>query len=132
MISIDTSVWIEFFRRSDSPERLLLAELIDRDETIGCSPLVLTEVLRGIPDESDVHRTEDLLLEFRSLELSDPGDFLLAADMYRAARRAGHTIRSTIDCLIAASCVRTGTPLLHCDADFDRLALCTPLQIHRA
>jgi predicted nucleic acid-binding protein len=33
------------------------------------------------------------------------------------------------DCLIAAPCVRTGVPLLHADADFDRLAACTPLRI---
>jgi predicted nucleic acid-binding protein len=38
------------------------------------------------------------------------------------------TIRKTLDCLIAAPCVRTGVPLLHADADFDRLATCTPLR----
>lgn len=34
-----------------------------------------------------------------------------------------------LDCLIAASCVRTGAPLLHADEDFDRLATCAPLRI---
>jgi predicted nucleic acid-binding protein len=41
------------------------------------------------------------------------------------------TIRKTLDCLIAAPCVRTGAPLLHADAAFDRLASCTDLRIHR-
>lgn len=132
MISVDTSVWIEFLRDTPSPENLLLSRLIEDDEEVLLSPIVLTEILRGIKDERQAARTETLLLEFVSLELSAPEDFLLAASLYRTARRAGHTIRSTVDCLIAASCVRTGTPLLHRDADFDRLASCTPLLVQRA
>jgi len=56
-------------------------------------------------------------------------DRLPAGCLYRTARRAGVTVRKTLDCLIAAPCVRTGAPLLHADADFDRLATCTPLRI---
>lgn len=51
--------------------------------------------------------------------------------MYRAARVHGHTIRRTLDCLIASVCVREGAALLHADADFDRLALASALQVHR-
>jgi predicted nucleic acid-binding protein len=54
----------------------------------------------------------------------------LAADPYRTVRRAGVTIRKTLDRLIAAPCVRTGAPLLHADADFDLLASCTPLRLY--
>jgi len=39
------------------------------------------------------------------------------------------TIRKTLDCLIAAPCVRTGAPLLHADSDFDRLASCSALRV---
>jgi predicted nucleic acid-binding protein len=56
-------------------------------------------------------------------------DFALAASLYRSARRAGVTIRKTLDCLIAAPCVRARAPLLHDDSDFDRLASCTPLEV---
>ena len=56
-------------------------------------------------------------------------DFALAASPYRTARREGATVRKTLDCLIAAPCVRTGAPLLHADSDFDSLASCTPLRI---
>jgi predicted nucleic acid-binding protein len=48
------------------------------------------------------------------------------------ARRSGVTIRKTLDCLIAVPCVRTAAPLLHADADFDRLATCTPLRIYES
>ena len=56
-------------------------------------------------------------------------DFALAASLCRTARREGVTMRKTLDCLIAAPCVRTGAPLLYADSDFDSLASCTPLRI---
>jgi predicted nucleic acid-binding protein len=70
------------------------------------------------------------LQAFPSLRLESLEDFALAADLHRSARRRGLAIRKTLDCLIAAPCVRTGAPLLHADADFDRLASCTSLRIH--
>jgi predicted nucleic acid-binding protein len=45
-----------------------------------------------------------------------------AAKLYRSARSKGLTVRSTVDCLIAAVCVRTGSPVLALDRDFDALA----------
>jgi predicted nucleic acid-binding protein len=69
------------------------------------------------------------LRAFPILRLQDVDDFVLAATLYRAARRAGVTVRKTLHCLIAAPCVRTGAPLLHADEDFDRVATCTPLRI---
>jgi predicted nucleic acid-binding protein len=65
----------------------------------------------------------------RRCGLEGLGDFALAASLYRTARREGVTIRNTLDCLIAAPCVRTGAPLLHSDADCDRLASCSSLRI---
>jgi predicted nucleic acid-binding protein len=69
------------------------------------------------------------LRAFPVLRLEEFEDFALAAALYRGARAAGVTIRNTLDCLIAAPCVRTGAPLLHDDADFDRLASCAPLPV---
>jgi predicted nucleic acid-binding protein len=63
------------------------------------------------------------------MRLEGLDDFALAASLYRTARGAGVTIRNTLDCLIAAPCVRTGAPLLHSDADFDRLASCSSLKV---
>ncbi|MGQ0680691.1 MAG: hypothetical protein ACT4OM_13745 [Actinomycetota bacterium] len=56
-------------------------------------------------------------------------DFALSASLYRQARAAGITIRKTLDCLIAAPCVREGVPILYADQDFDRLASCTALRV---
>jgi predicted nucleic acid-binding protein len=40
----------------------------------------------------------------------------------------GVTIRSSVDCLIAACAIRNGLPILHSDRDFDAIARFTPLQ----
>ena len=130
MISVDSSVWIELLRGTRSAVDLELRRLIDADEPLAVSELVITEVLRGCRDEGEAGRVERALLSFPLLRLRSPDDFVFAAALHRRARRAGVTIRSTIDCLIAAPCIRHGIPLLHSDSDFDRLATCTELQIH--
>lgn len=117
------------FRDAESDEGVEIRRRLHAGEVIAVSPLVVTEVLRGFREERHARLAERSLLEYPVLELRCPDDYLAAATLYRTARRAGIMIRSTIDCLIAASCVRTGTPLLHRDSDFDRLASCTPLQV---
>jgi predicted nucleic acid-binding protein len=50
-----------------------------------------------------------------------------AVDLYRAARRAGITIRSSVDCLIAACALRHDLTVLHRDRDYAALARICPL-----
>ncbi len=45
-----------------------------------------------------------------------------AAMLYARCRWQGLTIRSPHDCLIAASAIEAGEPLLHADRDFEHLA----------
>ena len=54
--------------------------------------------------------------------------FKEAVDLYRLARRAGVTARSSVDCLIAVCAVRNGLTVLHHDRDFDHLARIAPLR----
>jgi predicted nucleic acid-binding protein len=46
MVIADTSVWIPFFNRPDSPEKLTLDRLIDADE-VALVGVVLAELLQG-------------------------------------------------------------------------------------
>ncbi len=41
---------------------------------------------------------------------------------------AGVTVRSSVDCVIAACAVRNNLDLLHCDRDFDQLTRIAPLR----
>jgi predicted nucleic acid-binding protein len=53
-----------------------------------------------------------------------------AIDLFLNARRAGLTIRSGVDCLIAACAIRNDAMIVHVDRDFTKLAQVSPLQVH--
>lgn len=129
MIVVDTSVWIDVLggRRTKGAKRC--TELIERGEPVALTDVIFAEILQGLRSEQEAELVERHLRAFPMLRLERLDDFALAAQLYRRARASGVTIRKTLDCLIAAPCIRTGAPLLHADADFDRLAACSPLRI---
>lgn len=129
MIVIDTSVWIDLLNEVETPQVQQGVELIEAGEPVALTDIILTEILQGLRSEREARTVERHLRAFPILQLGGLDDFILAAELYRSARRGGVTIRKTLDCLIAAPCVRTGAPLLHADSDFDRLAGCTALRI---
>ncbi|HKU43994.1 MAG TPA: PIN domain-containing protein [Polyangiales bacterium] len=116
---VDTSVWIAIFRREDP---LDLTRYIAFDEVVTCLP-VIQEVLQGFRDERSYRIARDSM---RSLPvIDDPLGFDVfdaAVDLYRAARRIGVTVRSSVDCLIAASAIRHDLGVLHHDRDYAQLA----------
>jgi predicted nucleic acid-binding protein len=129
VIVVDTSIWIDVLNGTPAPQAQRCVQLIESGEPIALTDVILTEVLQGLRSDREAALVERHLRAFPILRLEELDDFVLAGKLYRAARRAGVTIRKTLDCLIAAPCVRTGAPLLHADRDFDRLANCTPLRI---
>jgi predicted nucleic acid-binding protein len=129
VIVVDTSVWIDVFNDVAAPRAQQCVKLIEAGEPVALTDVILTEVLQGLRSEQEAGLVERHLRAFPILRLEGLEDFVLAAQLYRCARQAGVTIRKTLDCLIAAPCVRSGAPLLHADADFDRLATCTSLRI---
>jgi predicted nucleic acid-binding protein len=130
VIVVDTSVWIDVLNGVDTPRALQAVALLEGGEPVALTDVVMTEVLQGLRSTREARLVERHLRAFPVLRLQELEDFVLAAELYRTARSKGMTIRSTIDCLIAATCVRTGAPILHADADFDRLASCTPLRVY--
>lgn len=130
MIVVDTSVWIDFLNDNATAGAERCVALIEGGEPVALTDVIFTEILQGLGSDREVRLVEDHLRAFPILRLDRLEDFALAAELYRSARRAGVTIRKTLDCLIAAPCVRTGAPLLHADADFDRLASCTALRLY--
>lgn len=119
MVLVDTSVWVEVFRRRP---RVRLEELIDFDEVVTCLPVV-HEVLQGFRDEAAFVTARDALRAFPIVESPLRADvFDEAISLYRTARRAGYTVRSGVDCLIAACALRNRLAVLHHDRDYDVLA----------
>jgi predicted nucleic acid-binding protein len=54
--------------------------------------------------------------------------YLKAAAIYREGRSRGYTIRSAIDCLIAAIAIEHSVPVWHRDRDFSTIARYTSLR----
>jgi predicted nucleic acid-binding protein len=129
VIAVDTSVWIDVLNQNDTPQARRCVGLIQDGAPIGLTDIVFAEILQGLRSEREAVLVERHLRNFPILRLDGLDDFALAAGLYRQARRAGVTIRKTLDCLIAAPCVRTQSAILHDDSDFDLLASCTALQV---
>ena len=53
-----------------------------------------------------------------------------AAEIYRQGRKSGYTIRSSIDCLIAAIAIENDVPVWHKDRDFSFIARYSRLQAY--
>lgn len=125
MVLVDTSVWIEFFRKGTSFD---LEKVVSLDDIVTCLPIV-QEVLQGIRDEQTFRRTREAMLAFPCLE-SPIGSAVFedAIGLYRTARRRGVTIRSSVACLIAAVALRSGLAVMHRDRDFAALASISDLQ----
>ncbi|MGH8999919.1 MAG: type II toxin-antitoxin system VapC family toxin [Acidimicrobiia bacterium] len=126
---VDTTVWVDFFRGSPTWQVDHLVRLIEDDNAVYLTDVVLTEILGGVGTDNEARRVERRLSAFDVLRLEDLDDFRRAASLYRQARAGGYTIRRTLDCLIASVCVRDEVRLLHADADFDHLAACTDLDV---
>lgn len=126
---VDTSVWIDFFAGRDTWQVAVVTDELDAERPVGLTDVVYTEILQGIKHDGDLLAVERQLLALDIVRLEGLDDFRAAAQLYRAARRQGLTIRRTTDCLIAAACVRAGRPLLHNDVDFEHLAAVSALEV---
>lgn len=128
MILVDSSVWIAVFSKRPP---FHLEDLVDINEIVTCLPIV-QEVLQGIDDDDKFEEMRDALYDLRAIEDPLTGElFHEAILLYRAARKEGVTVRSSVDCLIAACAIRHGATVLHRDRDFDHLARITQLKSQR-
>ena len=129
MILIDTSVWVDFLRGVNSRQRRMLHRLLEDDEDICITEIILTEILQGIKDDRDYQIIKTYLLEFPICSTKGVETYLNAACIYRDCRKQGITVRKTVDCIIASICIENGITLLHKDSDYDFIAKCTSLEV---
>ena len=121
MLVADTSAWIEYLRRTESPVDLALTAAVKAEEVTLIEP-VKAELLVGA--RSNAERSElRRLLDGIDVTLIHPrDDFDAAVDIHLRCRTAGVTPRGLVDCLIAAITQRIGLPLLHDDRDLAAIA----------
>jgi predicted nucleic acid-binding protein len=118
VLLVDTSIWVEIFQK---PPRLQLEEVAELDEIATCLPIV-QEVLQGFREEGAFRTAREAMLALPIIESPlRQAVFEEAVSLYRSARRAGLTIRSGVDCLIAVCAIRNDLTVLHHDRDFNQL-----------
>jgi predicted nucleic acid-binding protein len=120
-VLVDTSAWVDFLNGFSSPARHALGELLLGQTEICTCGLVVAEVLQGL--RRDGSRRE-IQMQFRNLvflEAAGIESYEAAADLYRALRAKGVTVRSTIDCLIAVLAEANGCYVLARDRDMSAI-----------
>jgi predicted nucleic acid-binding protein len=131
VIVVDTTVWIDFLEARGTAFDRHLTELVQDDAPIALVDIVYCEVLQGIRGEDAFQRTRLSLRARPILRPSGISTFETAANLYRMARRRGLTIRRSVRCLIAATCLEAGAEIYHNDRDFDAPARVSDLTIYR-
>lgn len=105
-----------------------LESVVDFEEIVTCLP-VIQELLQGIGDPMHFRRAEESMKALPIVESPMGADlFDEAIDLCRTARSAGVTVRSSVDCVIAACALRNDLEVLHSDRDFAHLAEITRLR----
>ena len=121
MILVDSSVWIDYFRGTITPQTEMLDSLLGH-EPLAIGDLILTEVLQGFSDERDFNLARKMLTSLIVVELGGQKIAIQAAKNFRSLRTLGVTVRKTIDTVIATRCIDSKYDLLHNDRDFDPFA----------
>ncbi|MGF1278057.1 type II toxin-antitoxin system VapC family toxin [Acetobacter pasteurianus] len=118
MILVDSSVWIDFFRGTVTPQVDALDRLLG-EELVAIGDLMMTEILQGFASERDFNKARRMLGALDLVEIGGRDVMIEAARYFRDLRARGITIRKTIDTLIATRCIVSGYRLLYSDRDFD-------------
>jgi len=127
VVLVDASIWI-FAERNKIP----VASLIPRDEVVATCPMIMQEVLRGTSNAAHYDFTRRILLATEVLDEATPFErFEEAAKLFLACRDGGISPRSSVDCLVAATAIAHGIPLLHDDRDFEHIKRVLPLRTLR-
>ena len=125
MTLVQTSIWIDVFRRA---RPLDLGAHVAFDDVATCLP-VIQEVLQGFRQERAYRAAREAMFALPLVESPLPSTLVEeAVQLYRAARRQGVTVRSSVDCLIAACALRHDLEVLHRDRDYGQIARVSALR----
>jgi len=118
-VIIDTSVWIEFFNRSDSPQGQTVAALISADAAVIIGP-VLFELLQCAKSIKECELLKDALQILPHI-VTEHHLWETAGSLSFELRRKGIAIPMT-DCLIAAAAKTHSCLIFTLDQHFQHFA----------
>jgi predicted nucleic acid-binding protein len=127
VILVDSSVWVDFFRKSPGRGGAELRRMIEESDPFALTGMVVAEVLQGLT--RDAGMIERFLAQWDLLEPKGFDTYRSAAAIFRAGRGKGIT-SSTTDTLIAAIALEHGASVFTLDQDFVRIARMTGLELY--
>lgn len=117
MIIVDSSVWIDYFNGTETPQTNKLDELLGV-ELLGIGDIILTEVLQGFRHDQDYRTAKKVLTSLIVFDMLGIKIAILSADNSRILRKQGVTIRKINDVIIATFCLENDHSILFSDKDF--------------
>lgn len=127
MILVDSSVWIDYFNGNPTWQTDLLDNYLSNVPVV-MGDLIFTEVLQGFKPDKDYETAKAFLSALPFRQMGGYNVAIQSSQNYRQLRKAGITVRKTIDVIIATFCIIEGLTLLHDDHDFDPIASNFPLK----
>ncbi len=122
-VLVDTSVWIEFFRKHE-PYHGIVTRLIDEEQVVCCG-IILAELMQGAKSDKELAVLADFLQVFTFIP--ETAELWVAAGKLSfQLRRKGITIGLS-DCYIAVAAASARLQVATLDSHFE--ALCKPARI---
>lgn len=128
-VVVDTSAWVDYLRGTGSAHNVWIRQAITDERPLGWTDPILYELTAGARSPERAQELRGLLLRGPMHPVAGLQDWEDAARLYRSARARGLTVRSSIDCLIAAVALRTQNAILAVDRDFEALAQVSDLEL---
>ena len=117
-VLVDTSVWIEFFRKHE-PYYSLVVRLID-DEQVFCCGIILAELMQGAKSDKELAALDDFSHVFQFIT-ETAQLWAVAGRLAFQLRRKGMTIGLS-DCYIAVAAASVSAQVATLDSHFQLLA----------
>jgi predicted nucleic acid-binding protein len=114
-VLIDTSAWIDFFRRKKEPVFELVAGYLRDQKAIG-SGIVLLELLRGGKSLKELTVIKELFSVIKMVD-PNPESYRLAGQLGYSIARKGNTL-GVVDLLVAQLAIENRLKLLTLDNHF--------------
>lgn len=124
LVLVDTSVWVRFFRVTESLEAAMLDALLKAGPVATCPP-IRAEVVSGAPTKREYERLRRLFNALVHLEFPAGVWHLIEESRFTLARHGVQA--SLVDLLIAATAQAHRVALWTLDEDFARIASVLPL-----
>ena len=130
MVIVDTTVWIDFLKGRETDQVGRLEKLISEETDVFTTGIIVQEVLSGIKRKRE---REKVRKEFDHFIVVMPtlDTHIQAAEIFDVCQKKGYTIRSVIDCLIAALALEYDLTILENDRDYGYISAVVPLKIFR-